>query len=60
LKEGKISGAWFDTFIEEPYSGDLCNFDNVLLTPHVGSYTNECRIYMEMESVDNLLKVLKG
>lgn len=59
LDEGKVAGAWLDTFSEEPYSGALCKFHNVVLTPHVGSYTLECRKQMETEAVDNLINVLQ-
>lgn len=59
LENGKVAGAWLDTFKEEPYSGPLCRFSNVVLTPHVGSYTLECRKQMETEAVDNLLNVLQ-
>lgn len=59
LESGKVAGAWLDTFKEEPYSGPLCRFPNVVLTPHVGSYTLECRKQMETEAVDNLLNVLQ-
>lgn len=55
LDNNKILGAWLDTFSEEPYKGLLINYSNVLLTPHVGSYTLECRKSMEMEAVNNLL-----
>lgn len=59
IEDGTVSGAWLDTFDEEPYSGPLCNYPNVILTPHVGSYTAECRSQMETEAVDNLLHYLK-
>jgi len=55
-----IAGAWLDTFEKEPYAGPLCNYQNVILTPHIGSYTDACRKSMEKEAVDNLLKVLQG
>ena len=58
LQDGKISGAWIDTFTNEPYNGLLINFHNVILTPHIGSYTKECRMLMEEEAVNNLLKCL--
>ena len=58
LEEGKVAGAWLDTFKKEPYSGPLCKYHNVILTPHVGSYTLECRKKMEEEAVENLLNVL--
>jgi D-3-phosphoglycerate dehydrogenase len=59
LEDGKVAGAWLDTFKDEPYSGPLRKFHNVVLTPHVGSYTAECRWQMENEAVDNLLNYLE-
>lgn len=59
LKEGKVRGAWIDSFHQEPYFGPLAEFSQVILTPHVGSYSVECRRAMEMESVQNLIKGLK-
>lgn len=59
LDKGKILGAWIDTFKDEPYNGPLCKYQQVILTPHIGSYTNECRSSMENEAVDNLLNALK-
>lgn len=59
IEDGTVTGAWLDTFEEEPYKGPLCNYPNVILTPHVGSYTAECRLQMENEAVDNLLNYLK-
>jgi D-3-phosphoglycerate dehydrogenase len=59
IQNGKVAGAWIDTFGEEPYSGPLCHFDNVILTPHIGSYTFECRKRMETEAVENLINSLK-
>jgi len=61
LKKGQIAGAWIDAFQQEPYAGPLTQFTQVILTPHVGSYTLECRRQMEMESVDNLISgLIKG
>lgn len=59
LKENKISGAAIDVFVEEPYFGKLKELDNVILTPHIGSYAKEARIGMELEAVKNLIKALK-
>lgn len=59
LESGKIAGAWLDTFGVEPYIGPLSKYPQVLLTPHVGSYTLECRRSMEMEAVNNLLSGLR-
>jgi D-3-phosphoglycerate dehydrogenase len=58
LDSGKVSGAWFDVFWEEPYQGALQNRSNVLLTPHACTYTRQCRKGMETEAVENLLRDL--
>lgn len=60
LKEGRLAGAALDVFAREPYSGPLTSLDNVILTPHIGSYAVEARIQMEINAVDNLLKSLNG
>jgi len=59
LDNGKIEGAWLDTFSTEPYKGDLIKYPQVLLTPHVGSYAIEGRKTMEMEAVTNLICAFK-
>lgn len=59
IEKGKIAGAWMDVFSEEPYKGRLLGYEKVLLTPHVGSYTSQCRSLMEMEAVDNLMAGLR-
>lgn len=58
LRSGKVAGAYIDVFSNEPYSGPLTEFPQVILTPHVGSNTKESRVQMEKEAVDNLLSVL--
>ena len=59
IKNNTVSGAWLDTFTEEPYSGELTNFKEVILTPHIGSYTAECRRNMESIAVNNLINSIK-
>jgi len=59
LAQGHMSGVALDVFAQEPYSGPLTALDNVILTPHVGSYAKETRVKMEMESVNNVLSALK-
>ena len=58
LKEKKIMGAGLDVFNDEPYSGALTELENVILTPHIGSYAKELRIQMEIEAVENLIRGL--
>ena len=59
LKSGKVLSAGLDVFESEPYSGELKNLDNVVMTAHVGSYAKESRMAMEIEAVENLLKGLE-
>jgi len=59
LSTKKLSGAALDVFSKEPYSGALCNLDNIVLTPHLGSYAKEGKLQMEIDAVNNLINVLK-
>lgn len=59
LDSGKVAGAWFDVFREEPYAGRLIEYPQVLLTPHVSTYTRQCRLAMETAAVENLLRDLE-
>lgn len=60
LNDGRIRGAWIDAFNVEPYSGPLKNYPTVILTPHAGSYTEECRENMEVEAAINLITAFRG
>ncbi|MBC8460158.1 MAG: phosphoglycerate dehydrogenase [Deltaproteobacteria bacterium] len=55
LISGHVSFACLDVFDQEPYSGPLTQLENVILTPHIGSYAKEARIRMEEMAVENLL-----
>ena len=51
-----INGVWLDVFKDEPYEkGLLFNDERILMTPHVSSYTIECRKNMEMQATLNLI-----
>jgi D-3-phosphoglycerate dehydrogenase len=58
LKNNRLAGAAVDVFMEEPYSGPLCDLENVILTPHIGSYASEGKLNMEIEAVNNLINIL--
>ena len=51
LISGAISAAAVDVFEQEPYQGALCQLENVILTPHIGSFAAETRVTMESEAV---------
>lgn len=59
LQSGQIGCACLDVFGEEPYHGDLCSMDNLVLTPHIGSYAREARQLMEETAIDHLIKGLR-
>ena len=59
LKERHLAGAAVDVFEQEPYTGPLIELNNVILTPHIGSYALETRVEMERQAVENLLKGLR-
>ena len=59
LMSGVLAGAALDVFEDEPYAGPLLQFDNVVLTSHMGSYAKESRARMEQEAVSNLFIELK-
>tara|TARA_B100000315_G_C14203532_1_gene418724 strand:+ start:42 stop:584 length:543 start_codon:yes stop_codon:yes gene_type:complete len=54
-----ISGVGLDVFQEEPYTGPLLEYDNVVTTPHTGAYAQEIREQMEMEAAMNLIEGLE-
>lgn len=58
LKDSRLAGAAVDVFQQEPYCGELLSLENIILTPHIGSYTQETRAEMENKAVENLLKGL--
>lgn len=60
LQSGKLSAVALDVFSQEPYSGPLCDLENVVLTPHIGSYAKEGKLKMEVDAAQNLIKALKN
>lgn len=58
LKEGNLAGAALDVFENEPYEGEFSQLDNVIITPHIGSYAEEARQQMELDAVNNLLELI--
>ncbi|MEH6628478.1 MAG: phosphoglycerate dehydrogenase [Motiliproteus sp.] len=62
LREGKLLGAAIDVFPVEPKSNDeefvspLREFDNVILTPHVGGSTIEAQKNIGIEVAEKLVR----
>jgi len=60
LRSGQLAGAGLDVFGAEPYQGPLCDFEQVILTPHSATLTVETRAAMELQCVKNALQFLAG
>jgi D-3-phosphoglycerate dehydrogenase len=62
LQDGHLGGAGLDVYDPEPPSSDnpLFQFDQVVLTPHVASFTHEGRQRMGLTVVEDILRVLRG
>ena len=65
LKEGRLAGAAFDVFSQEPPSADNPLFDDelsdkIVLTPHLGATTVEAQTEVARIAVTNLLAALRG
>ncbi|GAB5415710.1 MAG: D-glycerate dehydrogenase [Congregibacter sp.] len=59
LRSGHLGGAGLDVFEFEPQvTAALLDFDNVSLTPHIGSATQECRTDMAMRAYANVQQFL--
>ncbi len=61
LKENRIAGCALDVFEFEPkVSDELLDFENIILTPHIGSASFETREKMAEMAADNIIKVLSS
>lgn len=60
LIKGTIAGAAIDVFQTEPYSGPLCELENVVLTAHSGSCSTEARYLMEFGAAQEVIRFLNG
>jgi len=62
LKENTIAGAGLDVFDPEPpaKNNPLFELDNVVLTPHLASFTDQGRRRMGMMVAEDVLSVLRG
>jgi D-3-phosphoglycerate dehydrogenase len=60
LRANVIGGAAIDVFNLEPYQGDLSQYDNCILTSHMGSMTTDCRSRMEIEATEEVIRFATG
>lgn len=64
ISEGRLWGAGLDVFETEPYQPiagkDLRNLDRVVMTPHIGSNTDECNRRMAERVLRNVRAAIQG
>ncbi len=62
LRNGLIAGAALDVLIDEPpkKNNPLLKFDNVLVTPHIGWYSEEAIAKMGAEAAEEVCRVFNG
>ncbi len=62
LREKRIAGAGIDVYSVEPTSKDnpLFALDNVICTPHLAGWTNECLARETQGTSDSVIQILKG
>ena len=61
LEGGKIGGAALDVFVEEPpFNSPLLQFDNVIVTPHLGASTQESQVNVAIDIAKEIVSVLTG
>ncbi len=61
LRNNKLRGAALDVYENEPLQETpLKELDNVIMTPHIGAYTEEAIENMGIQAAQNLIDVLEG
>ena len=62
LKARRIAGAGLDVTDPEPPGRDdpLLEMDNVILTPHVGWYSEESREHVTVEAAREVVRILRS
>jgi D-3-phosphoglycerate dehydrogenase / 2-oxoglutarate reductase len=60
LRANPRFSAAMDVFENEPYQGELTGLENCLLSSHMGSATRDCRLRMELEAAQEVVRYFKG
>ncbi len=62
LEQGRIAGAGFDVFPDEPLQLDnpLLGMDNVVVSPHFAYYTREAWKRLERDTLAGVMALLEG
>jgi len=61
IKDETVAGAALDVFEKEPPSGcEFLEFDNVIVTPHLGALTREAQTNVALQVAEQVAKALQG
>ncbi len=62
LEQKRLGGAALDVFEQEPLPSDhpLLKFDNVILTPHIASYSTEAVLQLRRDTAMRVVEYFKG
>ena len=61
IRSGKVGGAGLDVYDNEPnINPELVAMENVILTPHTASATQETRQAMSELAAKNIIEALEG
>ena len=60
ISEEHLAAAAIDVFEEEPYVGPLTKYENIMLSPHLGSCSIDCRAEMERVAADEVVRFLSS
>jgi len=61
IEEGRVAGAAFDVFNEEPVTNSiLFETDGIIVTPHLGASTTEAQAIVARDIAEQIVAVLTG
>jgi D-3-phosphoglycerate dehydrogenase len=60
VRSGKVAGAALDVFSAEPYTGELLELENVVVTPHLAASTEEAQDRAGLIVAEQVVAALEG
>jgi D-3-phosphoglycerate dehydrogenase len=60
VRSGKVAGAALDVFSAEPYTGELLELENVVVTPHLAASTEEAQDRAGLIVAEQVAAALEG
>ncbi|MBA2383883.1 MAG: phosphoglycerate dehydrogenase [Actinobacteria bacterium] len=60
VRSGKVAGAALDVFSAEPYTGELLELENVVVTPHLAASTEEAQDRAGVIVAEQVVAALDG